>query len=148
MAFNIGQAMLAAKLGTNLFAGAEEREMLKMRYGLEKSKLVSGYESQKQNLYYGLGSILEDYKSKQNYNAWASGYANVSDDARFISENNLNRDLSTSVKNIMDNVRALNEAKQVDLQVNDMNLSNALTNNLFGMGVDILDFAYNYWKEK
>ena len=150
MALNLGRASAAIRLGFDFLGNRRKANNIQDQFELQALKTVSGYSQAKTEQIQGLSTIVEDFINQKDYNSWLKGYKgdSMADDAALVSEMNLNKDMTTTVRNVMENIRKYNEARDLDLKVIDMNRANAELENMFSLGGSILDFAESWLNEK
>lgn len=147
---NLGRASAAIRLGFDFLGNRKKSKNIKDQSGLQALKTVSGYSQAKTEQIQGLSSIVEDYVNQKDFNSWLSGYKgdSMADDAALISDMNLDKSMTTTVRNVMNNIRKFNEARDLDLKVIDTNRANAELENMFSLGGSILEFAEGWLNEK
>ena len=144
----IGQAAMALKFGFDILGNKRKKENINDQSAMNKYKTIVGYNQAKIEQYQGLSSAIEEYVQAKDYNAWLQGYKGdgMADDASMVSEMNLDKDMTKTVLNVMNNIRKYNEARNIDLKVIDMNRANAQLENTFSLGGSILDFVEGWFE--
>lgn len=144
----IGQAAMALKFGFDILGNRRKKENINDQSAMNKYKTIVGYNQAKIEQYQGLSSAIDEYVQAKDYNAWLKGYKGdgMSDDASMVSEMNLDKDMTKTVLNVMNNIRKYNEARDIDLKVIDMNRANAQLENTFSLGGSILDFVEGWFE--
>lgn len=144
----IGQAAMALKFGFDILGNKRKKENINDQSAMNKYKTIVGYNQAKIEKYQGLSSAIEEYVQAKDYNAWLQGYKGdgMADDASMVSEMNLDKDMTKTVLNVMNNIRKYNEARNIDLKVIDMNRANAQLENTFSLGGSILDFVEGWFE--
>ena len=144
----IGQAAMALKFGFDILGNRRKKENINDQSAMNKYKTIVGYNQAKIEQYQGLSSAIDEYVQAKDYNAWLQGYKGdgMADDASMVSEMNLNKDMTKTVLNVMNNIRKYNEARDIDLKVIDMNRANAQLENTFSLGGSILDFVEGWFE--
>ncbi len=144
----IGQAAMALKFGFDILGNRRKKENINDQSAMNKYKTIVGYNQAKIEQYQGLSSAIEEYVQAKDYNAWLQGYKGdgMADDASMVSEMNLDKDMTKTVLNVMNNIRKYNEARNIDLKVIDMNRANAQLENTFSLGGSILDFVEGWFE--
>ena len=144
----IGQAAMALKFGFDILGNRRKSKNINDQSTMNKYKTVVGYNQAKIEQYQGLSSAIDEYVQAKDYNAWLQGYKGdgMADDASMVSEMNLDKDMTKTVLNVMNNIRKYNEARDIDLKVIDMNRANAQLENTFSLGGSILDFVEGWFE--
>ena len=144
----IGQAAMALKFGFDILGNRRKKQNINDQSSMNKYKTVVGYNQAKIEQYQGLSSAIDEYVQAKDYNAWLQGYKGdgMADDASVVSEMNLDKDMTKTVLNVMNNIRKYNEARDIDLKVIDMNRANAQLENTFSLGGSILDFVEGWFE--
>ena len=144
----IGQAAMALKFGFDILGNRRKKENINDQSTMNKYKTIVGYNQAKIEQYQGLSSAIDEYVQAKDYNAWLQGYKGdgMADDASIVSEMNLDKDMTKTVLNVMNNIRKYNEARDIDLKVIDMNRANAQLENTFSLGGSILDFVEGWFE--
>ena len=144
----IGQAAMALKFGFDILGNRRKKQNINDQSAMNKYKTVVGYNQAKIEQYQGLSSAIDEYVQAKDYNAWLQGYKGdgMADDASMVSEMNLDKDMTKTVLNVMNNIRKYNEARDIDLKVIDMNRANAQLDNAFSLGGSILDFVEGWFE--
>lgn len=144
----IGQAAMALKFGFDILGNRRKKENINDQSAMNKYKTIVGYNQAKIEQYQGLSSAIDEYVQAKDYNAWLQGYKGdgMADDAAMVSEMNLDKDMTKTVLNVMNNIRKYNEARNIDLKVIDMNRANAQLENTFSLGGSILDFVEGWFE--
>lgn len=144
----IGQAAMALKFGFDILGNRRKKENINDQSAMNKYKTIVGYNQAKIEQYQGLSSTIDEYVQAKDYNAWLQGYKGdgMADDASMVSEMNLDKDMTKTVLNVMNNIRKYNEARDIDLKVIDMNRANAQLENTFSLGGSILDFVEGWFE--
>lgn len=144
----IGQAAMALKFGFDILGNRRKSKNINDQSAMNKYKTVVGYNQAKIEQYQGLSSAIDEYVQAKDYNAWLQGYKGdgMADDASMVSEMNLDKDMTKTVLNVMNNIRKYNEARDIDLKVIDMNRANAQLENTFSLGGSILDFVEGWFE--
>lgn len=144
----IGQAAMALKFGFDILGNRRKKQNINDQSAMNKYKTVVGYNQAKIEQYQGLSSAIDEYVQAKDYNAWLQGYKGdgMADDASMVSEMNLDKDMTKTVLNVMNNIRKYNEARDIDLKVIDMNRANAQLENTFSLGGSILDFVEGWFE--
>lgn len=144
----IGQAAMALKFGFDILGNRRKKENINDQSAMNKYKTIVGYNQAKIEQYQGLSSAIDEYVQAKDYNAWLQGYKGdgMADDASIVSEMNLDKDMTKTVLNVMNNIRKYNEARDIDLKVIDMNRANAQLENTFSLGGSILDFVEGWFE--
>lgn len=144
----IGQAAMALKFGFDILGNRRKSKNINDQSAMNKYKTVVGYNQAKMEQYQGLSSAIDEYVQAKDYNAWLQGYKGdgMADDASMVSEMNLDKDMTKTVLNVMNNIRKYNEARDIDLKVIDMNRANAQLENTFSLGGSILDFVEGWFE--
>lgn len=144
----IGQAAMALKFGFDILGNRRKKENINDQSAMNKYKTIVGYNQAKIEQYQGLSSAIDEYVQAKDYNAWLQGYKGdgMADDASMVSEMNLDKDMTKTVLNVMNNIRKYNEARDIDLKVIDMNRANAQLENTFSLGGSILDFVEGWFE--
>ena len=144
----IGQAAMALKFGFDILGNRRKSKNINDQSAMNKYKTVVGYNQAKIEQYQGLSSAIDEYVQAKDYNAWLQGYKGdgMVDDASMVSEMNLDKDMTKTVLNVMNNIRKYNEARDIDLKVIDMNRANAQLENTFSLGGSILDFVEGWFE--
>ena len=144
----IGQAAMALKFGFDILGNRRKKENINDQSTMNKYKTIVGYNQAKIEQYQGLSSAIDEYVQAKDYNAWLQGYKGdgMADDASMVSEMNLDKDMTKTVLNVMNNIRKYNEARDIDLKVIDMNRANAQLENTFSLGGSILDFVEGWFE--
>ncbi len=144
----IGQAAMALKFGFDILGNRRKSKNINDQSAMNKYKTVVGYNQAKIEQYQGLSSAIDEYVQAKDYNAWLQGYKGdgMADDASMVSEMNLDKDMTKTVLNVMNNIRKYNEARDIDLKVIDMNRANAQLESTFSLGGSILDFVEGWFE--
>lgn len=144
----IGQAAMALKFGFDILGNRRKKQNINDQSAMNKYKTIVGYNQAKIEQYQGLSSAIDEYVQAKDYNAWLQGYKGdgMADDASMVSEMNLDKDMTKTVLNVMNNIRKYNEARDIDLKVIDMNRANAQLENTFSLGGSILDFVEGWFE--
>lgn len=139
---------MALKFGFDILGNRRKSKNINDQSAMNKYKTVVGYNQAKIEQYQGLSSAIDEYVQAKDYNAWLQGYKGdgMADDASMVSEMNLDKDMTKTVLNVMNNIRKYNEARDIDLKVIDMNRANAQLENTFSLGGSILDFVEGWFE--